>query len=202
MKCTPCRAIVFSIQFLHQWEKYPVWIGRFWLSSFLYANVVLSDGTTIFQGICEHMYFETVASWERKYSIWSLLSLLSRNGLRWPSTMNLALECPQLVQSLPSNFLFFLVLTLTLLFFGRIEHLALSTSTVSKEFHSSSLHHWLLWPSSDFLMSSRVSNSPELKSFADHVHRRTGVDSKLSFLKFNGWCRQTPILRKWKFSLL
>ena len=32
--------------------------------------------------------------------------------------------------------------------------------------------------------------------FADHVHRRSGVDNKFSFLRFKMWCRQAPISRK------
>ena len=35
--------------------------------------------------------------------------------------------------------------------------------------------------------------------FADHVHRRSRVYNKLSFLSFNGWWRgQTPIFRRWE----
>ena len=34
--------------------------------------------------------------------------------------------------------------------------------------------------------------------FADHVHRRSGVDNKFSFLRFNIWCRQAPIFRRWE----
>ena len=35
--------------------------------------------------------------------------------------------------------------------------------------------------------------------FADHVHRRSGVDNKVSFLKFKiWWRRQAPILRRWE----
>ena len=34
--------------------------------------------------------------------------------------------------------------------------------------------------------------------FADHVHRRSGVDNKFLFLKFMIWCRQGPIFRKWE----
>ena len=32
--------------------------------------------------------------------------------------------------------------------------------------------------------------------FADHVHRRTGVHNKFSFLWFKSCCRQTPIFRR------
>ena len=34
--------------------------------------------------------------------------------------------------------------------------------------------------------------------FANHMHRRSGVDNKFSFLRFKSWCRQTPIFRKWE----
>ena len=34
--------------------------------------------------------------------------------------------------------------------------------------------------------------------FADHMHWRTGVDNKFSFLRFKNWCRQAPIFRKWE----
>ena len=34
--------------------------------------------------------------------------------------------------------------------------------------------------------------------FADHMHRRSGVHNKFSFLKFKSWCRQTPIFRRWE----
>ena len=34
--------------------------------------------------------------------------------------------------------------------------------------------------------------------FADHVHRRSGVINKLSFLRFKIWCRQAPIFRRWQ----
>ena len=35
--------------------------------------------------------------------------------------------------------------------------------------------------------------------FADHVHRRSGVYNKFSFLKFKGWwCRQAPIFGRWE----
>ena len=34
--------------------------------------------------------------------------------------------------------------------------------------------------------------------FADHMHRRAGVDNKFSFLSFKGWCRQAPIFRRWE----
>ena len=34
--------------------------------------------------------------------------------------------------------------------------------------------------------------------FADHVHRRSGVDNKFSFLRFKSWCRQAPIFRRWE----
>ena len=44
-----------------------------------------------------------------------------------------------------------------------------------------------------------VSNSAEFKSFfADHVHRRSGVYNKFSFLWFNSWCRKAPIFRRWE----
>ena len=33
--------------------------------------------------------------------------------------------------------------------------------------------------------------------FADHVHRRSGVDNKFSFLRFKSRCRHTPIFRRW-----
>ena len=32
--------------------------------------------------------------------------------------------------------------------------------------------------------------------FADHVHWRSGVDNKFSFLKLKSWCRQAPVFRK------
>ena len=32
--------------------------------------------------------------------------------------------------------------------------------------------------------------------FADHVHWRSGVDNKFSFLKFKSWCREAPIFRR------
>ena len=32
--------------------------------------------------------------------------------------------------------------------------------------------------------------------FADHVHWRSGVDNKFSFLRFKSWCRQAPIIRR------
>ena len=38
--------------------------------------------------------------------------------------------------------------------------------------------------------------------FADHMHWRTGVDNKLSFLRFKSWCRQTPIFPKVRRMLL
>ena len=34
--------------------------------------------------------------------------------------------------------------------------------------------------------------------FADHVHWRSGVDNKFSFLRFKSWCRQAPIFRRWE----
>ena len=34
--------------------------------------------------------------------------------------------------------------------------------------------------------------------FADHVHRRAGVDNKFSFLRFKIWWRQAPIFRRWE----
>ena len=34
--------------------------------------------------------------------------------------------------------------------------------------------------------------------FADHVHWRSGVDNKFSFLRFQRWCRQAPIFRSWE----
>ena len=35
--------------------------------------------------------------------------------------------------------------------------------------------------------------------FADHVHRRSGVDNKFSFHRFKGWWRkQAPIFRRWE----
>ena len=34
--------------------------------------------------------------------------------------------------------------------------------------------------------------------FADHMHRRSGVDNKFSFLKLKSWCRQVPIFRRWE----
>ena len=33
---------------------------------------------------------------------------------------------------------------------------------------------------------------------ADHMHRRTGVDNKFSFLRFKIWCRQAPFFRRWE----
>ena len=38
--------------------------------------------------------------------------------------------------------------------------------------------------------------------FADHVHWRTGVDNKFSFLRFQSWCRQAPIFWRWEWMLL
>ena len=32
----------------------------------------------------------------------------------------------------------------------------------------------------------------------DHMHRRSGVDNKLSFLRFKSWCRQAPFFRRWE----
>ena len=41
----------------------------------------------------------------------------------------------------------------------------------------------------------KVSNSAD----ADHVHRRSGVHNKSSFLMFKSWwCRQAPIFRRWE----
>ena len=34
--------------------------------------------------------------------------------------------------------------------------------------------------------------------FADHVHRRSGVHNKFSFIRFKSWCRQAPIFRRWE----
>ena len=34
--------------------------------------------------------------------------------------------------------------------------------------------------------------------FADHMHRRSGVDNKFSFLRFKSWCREAPIFRRWE----
>ena len=34
--------------------------------------------------------------------------------------------------------------------------------------------------------------------FADHVHWHSGVDNKFSFLRFQRWCRQAPIFRRWE----
>ena len=34
--------------------------------------------------------------------------------------------------------------------------------------------------------------------FADHVHWRSGVDNKFSFLRFKSWCRQAPFFRRWE----
>ena len=34
--------------------------------------------------------------------------------------------------------------------------------------------------------------------FADHMHRRTGVDNKFSFHKFKSWCKQAQIFRRWE----
>ena len=34
--------------------------------------------------------------------------------------------------------------------------------------------------------------------FADHMHRRAGVDNKFSFLRFKIWCRLAPIFRMWE----
>ena len=34
--------------------------------------------------------------------------------------------------------------------------------------------------------------------FADHMHRRSGVQNKFSFLKFKSWRRQAPIFRRWE----
>ena len=45
----------------------------------------------------------------------------------------------------------------------------------------------------------KVSISASFKSlFADHMHRRSGVHNKFSFLKFKSWCRQTQIFRRWE----
>ena len=51
-----------------------------------------------------------------------------------------------------------------------------------------------------FRQSIHVSISQVL--VADHVHRRSGVDNKFSFLKFGIWCRQTPIFPKVRRMLL
>ena len=41
--------------------------------------------------------------------------------------------------------------------------------------------------------------SASLKSFfADHMHRRAGVDNKFSFLRFTSWCKQAPVFRRWE----
>ena len=34
--------------------------------------------------------------------------------------------------------------------------------------------------------------------FADHMHWRTGVDNKFSFLRFKIWGKQAPIFRRWE----
>ena len=34
--------------------------------------------------------------------------------------------------------------------------------------------------------------------FAEHVHWRSGVDNKFSFLRFQRWCKQAPIFRRWE----
>ena len=34
--------------------------------------------------------------------------------------------------------------------------------------------------------------------FADHMHRRAGVDNKFSFLRFKIRCRQAPFFRRWE----
>ena len=34
--------------------------------------------------------------------------------------------------------------------------------------------------------------------FADHVHWRSGVNNKFSFLRFQRWCRHAPIFRRWE----
>ena len=43
------------------------------------------------------MNLKVVASPEKKYSIWSLLSVSSANGPRRARTVSVALECPHLV---------------------------------------------------------------------------------------------------------
>ena len=45
----------------------------------------------------------------------------------------------------------------------------------------------------------KVSISASLKSLvADHMHRRSGVHNKFSFLRFKSWCREAPIFRRWE----
>ena len=34
--------------------------------------------------------------------------------------------------------------------------------------------------------------------FAEHVHRRSRVDNKFSFLKLKIWCKQAPTFRRWE----
>ena len=34
--------------------------------------------------------------------------------------------------------------------------------------------------------------------FTDHMHRRSGVHNKFSFLKFKSWCRWAPTFRRWE----
>ena len=46
----------------------------------------------------------------------------------------------------------------------------------------------------DFVKVSNFSRIQVL--FADHMHWRTGVDNKLSFLRYKIWCRQAPIFPK------
>ena len=51
----------------------------------------------------------------------------------------------------------------------------------------------------DYRSTTRLSISASLKSFfADHMHWRAGVDNKFSFLRFQRWCRQAPIFRRWE----
>ena len=52
--------------------------------------------------------------------------------------------------------------------------------------HAFALHHWLLWLSLDFSTSSRFPIQRNQILFADHVHRRSGVHNKFSFLWFKG----------------
>ena len=45
----------------------------------------------------------------------------------------------------------------------------------------------------------KVSISASLKSFfADHMHRRSGVHNKLSFLKLETWCIEALMFRRWE----
>ena len=48
----------------------------------------------------------------------------------------------------------------------------------------------------DFLQNIHFSITQVL--FADHVHWRSRVDNKFSFLRFKSWCRQAPFLRRWE----